>query len=120
MNKKPLILLSIMFLPLLLFFAYTWGTLHYSYSSGERVGQIQKFSKKGWVFKTWEGELAMTPVPGAIPEKFLFSIRDNEVAKKVNQLLSRKVSLSYEQHMGVPTSFFGETQYFVIGVRAVD
>ncbi len=93
--------------------AYTWGALTWSYAEGERVGYVQKLSKKGWVCKTWEGELAMVTMPGAIPEKFLFSIRSDAVAAQLNRTLGKRVGLRYTQHLGLPTSCFGETEYFV-------
>lgn len=96
---------------------YTWVALSWSYAKGERAGYVQKLSLKGWVCKTWEGELAMVNVPGALTEKFLFTVRDESVARKVNDLVGKRVSLSYEQHVGVPTSCFGDTPYFVIDAR---
>jgi hypothetical protein len=104
----------------LLFGAYTWFVLTWSYSLGERAGYVQKFSKKGWVVKTWEGELAMVSVPGSTPEKFYFSVRDATVADSLNATLGRRVVVSYEQHVGVPGSLFGETEYFVVGVRRIE
>jgi hypothetical protein len=95
-------------------------TLNYTFSSGERAGYVQKFSKKGWVCKTWEGELAMANIPGAMPEIFRFSVRDDGIAKEIEQDMGRRVSLTYEQHRGVPTSCFGETEYFVTNVRSVE
>ncbi|HZZ85119.1 MAG TPA: hypothetical protein VFE30_11325 [Anaeromyxobacteraceae bacterium] len=99
---------------------YTWGTLSFSYSSGDRVGYVQKFSKKGWICKTWEGELAMVTLPGAIPEKFYFSVRKDATANEINRLLGRRVKLQYSQHRGVPTTCFAETEYFVDDVKPVD
>ena len=101
-----------------LFALYVFLALHFSYSSGDRAGYVQKFSKKGWVCKTWEGELAMVNLPGALPEVFRFSVRDDRVASEVNKQLGDRVVLSYEQHMGIP-GCFGETEYFVTGVRRV-
>lgn len=101
------------------FAAWTWGTLHWSFSSGERVGYVQKLSNKGWLCKTWEGELAMTTMPGVTPEIFHFSVRDEAVAKSLQGTEGRRVALVYDQHRGVPTACFGETEYFVSGVRAV-
>ena len=116
-SKIILIILSVIIIPVILFAGYTWLTLKFSYSSGERVGNIQKFSKKGWVCKTWEGELAMVPVMGALPEKFYFSVQDEAVAQKLNQSLGKKVSLYYDQHKGVPTKCFGETDSYVKDVK---
>ena len=106
--------------PVAIFAAYTWVTLNWSYSSGDRAGYVQKFSKKGWLCKTWEGELAMVTMPGTLSEKFLFSVPDNAVADKINKSLGKRVDLSYEQHVGVPSSCFAETEYFVKDVRVVE
>ena len=102
-----------------LFAAYTWFVLTWSYSSGERAGFVQKFSKKGVISKTWEGELLMISAPGTAPERFYFTVPDDEVASRVNATLGKKVVLVYEQHIGVPTTLFGETSYFVTNVRTV-
>lgn len=99
---------------------YTWIVLNWSYSTGERAGYVQKFSNKGWFCKTWEGELAMVTMPGTLTEKFEFSVRDAEVAKKLNESMGQRVSLHYDQHIGVPTDCFGETQYYVSAVRVVE
>jgi len=104
----------------LLLVIYTWGTLHWSYSSGERAGYVQKFSHKGWIFKTWEGELAMVSMPGTNPEKFYFSVRDDSIAAAINQTLGQRVALHYDQHIGIPVDWFGETEYFVVGVRLAE
>jgi len=118
MKKKILIGVFIfIFLAIAGFAGYVWLTLHWSYSTGERAGYVQKFSQKGWICKTWEGELTMMAVPGSIPEKFYFSVRDDNVAQSINGNMGKKVSLSYEQHKGVPTTLFGETEYFVTGVK---
>lgn len=99
---------------------YLYAVLNWSFSRGDRVGYVQKFSEKGWVCKTWEGELQMLPVPGSIPERFLFSVRDKAVVAKINSSLGKKVSLSYEQHKGIPTTCFGESEYFIVDVRALE
>ncbi len=110
---------AIVLLPILGFAAWTAITLHVSYSSGERVGYVQKISKKGWTCKTWEGELAMVSMPGTLPQIFSFTIRDEAVARKVMDAAGQRVALTYEQHRGVPTQCFGETEYFITGVRAL-
>jgi hypothetical protein len=92
---------------------YTALMLSVSYSDGERAGVLQKFSRKGWVCKTWEGELAMTTVPGVAPILWQFSVRDAQIAERVRQALGRWVVVHYQEHRGVPTSCFGETSYFV-------
>jgi len=105
---------------LALFSAYTWLSLSWSYSTGERAGYVQKFSHKGFVCKTWEGELAIISIPGTLSEKFYFSVMNDDVADKVNKSLGKKVSLSYEQHIGVPSNCFGETQYFVTDLHIIE
>ena len=95
---------------------FTWATLRFSFSSGERVGYVQKFSRRGWLCKTWEGELAMVNVPGAMSEKFLFTVRDDAVAAELNRSMGKRMALHYEQHRGVPTSCFGDTGYWVTRV----
>jgi hypothetical protein len=102
-----------------LFALYTVLVLNWSYSTGERAGFMQKLSHKGVVCKTWEGELQLVALPGSMPEKFLFSVRDEAVAQRVNATMGKRVALTYEQHIGVPTSCFGETEYFVTDVKEV-
>jgi hypothetical protein len=100
--------------------AWAYVTLHWAYSEGERVGYVQKFSRKGFVCKTWEGELAMVSMPGSTPEKFYFTVREDAVADRVNRSLGKRVAIKYEQHLGVPTSCFGETEYFIGQVNVVE
>ena len=104
----------------LLFAAYIWVVLRVSYSDGERAGYVQKLSRKGWICKTWEGELAMASMPGTMPEVFRFTVRDDAVATRINESVGQRVALSYEQHRGIPTTCFGETEYFVVGVKRVE
>lgn len=106
-------------LVVLLAVAWVWLTLHWAYSDGERAGYVQKLSRKGWLCKTWEGEMAMVTMPGAIPEKFLFTVPDDALAERINSLAGQRVVLTYQQHKFIPTSCFGETEYFVDGVKPV-
>ncbi|WP_254050886.1 hypothetical protein [Zoogloea sp. LCSB751] len=99
---------------------YTWLTLSWSYSSGERAGYIQKFSQKGWLCKTWEGELAIVAIPGSLPEIFKFTVRDDKVAAAINTDMGKRVALSYEQHVGIPSTCFGETGYYVTRIHPVE
>lgn len=119
-QKVVLIAVAVVVLIVGSFAAYTWSALHLSYSKGERSGYVQKLSKKGWVCKTWEGEMAMVSIPGTTPEIFNFSVRDDAVAAKLNQTMGKRVAISYAQHKGVPTQCFGETEYFVTDVKAVE
>jgi hypothetical protein len=98
---------------------YFWVVFAWSYSTGERVGWVQKLSKKGWICKTWEGELTMISMPGAVPEKFQFTVRDGAVADQINRVMGKRVALHYEEKVGLPTSCFGETRYFVTRVIEV-
>lgn len=118
MQSKALrIVLAILAVLCLLAVAWVWLTLNWSYSEGDRAGYVQKLSKKGWLCKTWEGEIAMVTMPGAIPEKFEFTVRDDALAEKINALAGKRVVLFYQQHKFIPSSCFGETEYFVESVR---
>jgi hypothetical protein len=99
---------------------YFLFVLNWNYSTGERAGWVQKFSKKGWICKTWEGEMAMVSMPGAIPEKFHFTVRSDAVAAEINRVMGRRVMLHYEEKVGLPTTCFGETRHFVTKVTVVD
>ena len=115
-----ILLLMIVLVPLVIFALWSWVTLGYVYSTGERAGYVQKLSKKGWLCKTWEGELAMVNLPGSVtPQIFNFTVRSDSIASILEQDLGKRVSLTYEQHRGVPSSCFGETEYFVSNVRIV-
>lgn len=113
------LLVLVIVLPACLFAGWTWITLHFTYSTGERAGYVQKISRKGWVCKTWEGELAMSTFPGTAPQIFTFSVRDDAVAQKIEMAAGLRVALRYEQHKGVPTSCFAETEYFITSVRTI-
>ncbi len=119
--KATLIRLLLTFLAILLLLAggWIWFALSWSYAEGERAGYVQKLSNKGWLCKTWEGEIAMVTMPGAIPEKFEFTVRDEAVVQQINDLSGKRVVLHYRQHKFIPTTCFGETEYFVSGVREV-
>jgi hypothetical protein len=100
--------------------AFTWLTLHWSYSRGERAGYVQKLSNKGWLCKTWEGEMALATMPGTVAEKFYFTVPDDATAAKVNASIGKRVALVYAQHKWVPSSCFGDTEYFVTDVRQAE
>ena len=103
-----------------LFSLYVYIALNWSYSNGERAGFLQKVSHKGWICKTWEGELSLVAMPGSAPEKFLFTVRDEAVAQKVSAAAGKRVTLNYEQHKGLPSSCFGDTEYFVVDVKPIE
>lgn len=104
----------------LLFAVYTFGALTWTYSHGERAGYVQKFSQRGWLCKTWEGELAMVNLPGALQERFEFTVRDDVVAQHVLGSMGKRVTITYQQHKGIPTTCFGETEYFVTAVKVLE
>jgi len=118
-KRSALYLIAVVAIPLALFALYIFIALHWSYSEGERAGFVQKLSKKGWLCKTWEGELALVSLPGAAPEKFIFTVRDDVVAERINKQVGTRVALLYEQHKGLPTSCFGDTDYFVTDIKTV-
>ena len=110
----------LLLVPIVLIVGYFAVVLKWNYSTGERAGWVQKLSRKGWLCKTWEGEMAMVSMPGAIPEKFLFTVRDDAVAESINKVMGKRVTLHYEEKVGLPTSCFGETRHFVNRVGQVD
>jgi hypothetical protein len=113
---------ALVLVPALVFTIWAGSALTYKYSSGQRVGYVQKFSKKGWICKTWEGELAMVNLPGALAQIFTFTVRSDSVAQAISDAMAKgqvRVELQYDQHVGVPTTCFGDTEYFVKGVRVV-
>lgn len=114
-----LLIAIVVIVPAFVFTVWAGVTLHYTYSSGERAGFLQKVSKKGWLCKTWEGELQLSAIPGSQPEKFDFTTRSDSIAQLLNKYNGQRVVLDYQQHKGVPTSCFGETEYFIVGVRPV-
>jgi hypothetical protein len=117
---KLWLFLIIVVFPALVFSAYTWVTLHFVYGSGDRAGFVQKISRKGWIFKTWEGELAMVNLPGTVPEIFEFSVRNDDVAAQIQSSMNQRVVLHYDEHRGIPVKWFAETRYFATAVTPVN
>ena len=118
-KRWKLLLGAVILTPILLFVLYTATVLNWAYSQGERAGYIQKFSKKGWFCKTWEGELALSTVPGVAPTIWTFTVRKEATARQINLALGRRVVMSYQEHRGIPSKCFGETDYFVDSIRIV-
>jgi hypothetical protein len=118
-RRWPWILVSLfVLLPALLFASWTAITLNYTYADdGQRAGYLQKLSRKGWICKTWEGELAMVNIPGAAQERFAFTVRSDSMARVLSKMVGARVSITYEQHKGVPGSCFGDTEYYVKDVQ---
>ncbi|GMV45348.1 MAG: hypothetical protein AMXMBFR66_07460 [Pseudomonadota bacterium] len=99
---------------------WLWLAWSWSYSSGERAGWVQQFSKRGWICKTWEGELALVSLPGSTTEKFFFTVHDDAVAARITRLMGKRVALHYEEKVGLPTTCFGETRSFVTDVSEAE
>jgi hypothetical protein len=118
-NKFLIALLILILIPVVIVALWVWVSLGYTYSTGERAGYVQKISKKGWLCKTWEGEIAMANLPGTMPQIFSFTVRNDSIAHLIEQNAGKQLSLTYEQHRGVPTTCFGETEYFVTGVHRI-
>jgi hypothetical protein len=108
---------AIFLIPIVLIILYLLVVLNWSFSDGDRVGYLQKFSHRGWLCKSYEGELAMTTVPGVAPMIWTFSVWDKDVADRINLLLGRKVVMHYREFRGIPTDCFGSTDYFVDDVH---
>jgi hypothetical protein len=111
--------LTVVLVPILIIATWLILTLGFSYSRGDRAGYVQKISEKGWICKTWEGELAQVNLPGAMPQIFRFTVRNDSLARAIENNLGKQVSLTYEEHRGVPTSCFGDTEYYVTNMRMV-
>jgi hypothetical protein len=114
-----LVLIALLLIPAVIISLWIWVALGYTYASGDRAGYVQKISKKGWLCKTWEGELAMANLPGTMPQIFTFTVRSDSIANILEQNIGKQVSLTYEQHRGIPTSCFGETEYFITAAKRV-
>lgn len=113
-------LVWLIIIPIALFSLYTWASLNWVYSFGERAGYVQKFSLKGYICKTWEGEIVLVSMPGTQAEKFTFTVKDDRIAKKLNDSMGQRIKLMYEEHKGIPSSCFGETPYFVQDIQLLE
>jgi hypothetical protein len=118
-HKLATALLVILIAPIAGMYLWTTAAMSYSYSSGERAGYLQKVAKRGWLCKTWEGEIQLVAIPGSNPEKFSFSTRSDSLAGVLNHFNGQRVVVNYQQHKGLPSSCFGDTEYYVTGVRAI-
>lgn len=99
---------------------YLLAVLSWSYSEGERAGVLQKLSQRGWICKTYEGELALFIIPGVAPTIWHFTVRDPALVPGLETMMGRRVVLHYEEHRGIPTRCFGDTRYFVTRARLAD
>ena len=101
-----------------------WWKFYYTYSDGNRTGLLQKFSHKGNIFKTYEGELVMSSIvaTGNQPiasEKFFFSVADATLGEKMKEYEGKRVILVYQQKNGT-LPWRGDSEYIVDSVRLVE
>ncbi|MBP2646421.1 MAG: hypothetical protein H6Q77_45 [Gemmatimonadetes bacterium] len=118
-RRWPVVVATLLVVPLLLFAIYTFFVVSWSYSDGERSGTLQKFSRKGWLCKTYEGELAQYVVGGVAPQIWYFTVRDETLVRQMSDAVGQNVQVHYSEHRGVPTNCFGDTPYWVDQVKAI-
>ena len=116
------ILFSAFLVLLVLLAIFTWWNYYYTYSDGNRYGLLQKFSRRGNLFKTYEGELILSSVRGNLDvpiasEKFHFSVTDESIAKQLNDMQGQNVTLHYQEKKK-PAFWRGDSNYIVDSVRA--
>lgn len=115
------ILLTTFLILLLAGAVFIWWRYYYTYSDGFRYGLLQKFSRRGNLFKTYEGEMILSSVRGSanVPvasEKFFFSVTDEAVAKQLMNLQGRSLSVGYKEKNS--SAFWrGDSNYVVDSVR---
>lgn len=117
-SHLKLTLALIVLVPILVAALYTWGTLQFAYATGAKTGYVNSFSREGRLCGRWEGELAMVSIPGAPPDLFHFSVRDDSLAEIITKTRGQNVTITYDEHRGVPTSCFGDTRFHVTGVKS--
>lgn len=118
-NWGKITILAILGVPALMLAVWTAGAMLYTYSDGDRAGYVQKMSRKGWLCKTWEGTLYTDIARGFRADSFNFTVRSDSIARMMDSLSGKRVSVHYKQHIGLPTSCLGDTEYFVDGVRTI-
>ena len=118
-RRWPVVVATLFVVPLLLFGIYTFFVVSWSYSDGERSGTLQKFSRKGWLCKTYEGELAQYVVGGVAPRIWYFTVRDEALVRQMSDAVGQNVQVHYSEHRGVPTDCFGDTPYWVDQVKTI-
>ena len=113
-----LIVLLVLFLGLSVF---VWWQYYYTYSDGNRYGLLQKFSRRGNLFKTYEGEMILSSVRSNVntpiaSEKFFFSVTDEAVAQKLNNMQGQNITVHYKEKNS--SAFWrGDSPYIVDSVR---
>jgi hypothetical protein len=116
--------LTYLFVAFVLFIVLGFFISKSAYSEGDRAGTISKFSHKGFVFKTYEGELNEGGFSGntgnMVPRIWLFSVDSDktEVLTKLKDALTngKRVSLHYEERY-VRFFWTGDTKYFLTDIQ---
>ncbi|WP_074410147.1 MULTISPECIES: 6-phosphogluconate dehydrogenase [Aquimarina] len=112
-------ILAILIIVILVLFAAWYAFIYYaSYSEGTRSGELIKFSNKGVVFKTWEGEISQG-ISGAQIFSFSVESQKEDIIKKLEKFQGRYVKLKYKERFA-KVSWLGDTKYFVIDVVEED
>ena len=109
--------LSILFIVFLSVLSF--ASIPYTYSDGVKTGSITKFTKRGLIFKTWEGQLNLGGMTsdgdgGMVANVWNFSVTDDKLAEQLQSAQGR-VSLKYDQHILVPIHE-GSTSYIAKGL----
>jgi len=121
-SKAKKYLRNIFLIILLIIAGFIYWKYYYTYSSGNRYGLLQKFSHKGNLFKTYEGEMILSSVRrnNNVPlasEKFFFSVTRKNVADQLMNLQGRFVTVHYKEKNGT-LSWRGDTPYIVDSIKA--
>jgi len=117
--KKYLVWIS--FIIIVILAAFIYWKFAFTYSDGFRAGLLQKFSRKGTIFKTYEGEMILSSVQSnanvaIASEKFFFSVTDDSIAKKLEQMQGQFIVVHYEQKNS-SLMWRGDSEYLVDSVR---
>lgn len=111
--------ISLLILGIALVTALYFTFIYYShYSEGTRAGELIKFSRKGVIAKTWEGEISQG-ISGATIFKFSVENKEKDVIKQLQDLQGRYVKLDYFERY---KTFFwlGDTKYFITAVEPTE
>ncbi|MBO0937163.1 hypothetical protein J2I47_11450 [Fibrella sp. HMF5335] len=113
---------------LLVFALLVLGVLYlltgWSFSDGERAGTVSKFSRRGYLFKTYEGVLNVGGFSGETgsltPQFFDFSVKDESTAQKITEAVrtGQRVTLHYEEKI-LRLPWNGDTKYYITNVEFV-
>jgi hypothetical protein len=115
------IVLYFFFIVVLTLGSFIYWKYFFNYSEGYRAGLLQKFSKKGNIFKTYEGEMILSSVQSnanvaIASEKFFFSVTDKDVALQLEKNQGEGIVVHYREKNGT-LPWRGESAYFVDSVR---